>query len=80
MAEYYSVRPSTAPTLITPASDLDLLNTQAIRVTEFDKQWEALLSDNVEEGWAKELRCYLETMDHSIKKDANIVEWWQVSF
>ena len=74
MAEYYSTRPSVKTTPI--ASDSD----PTITVSEFDKHRESLLSNDVEEGWALELRCYLETMQHDIKKDADIVEWWQVSF
>jgi len=74
MAEYYSTRPSVKTNPI--ASDSD----PTITVSEFDKHRESLLSNDVEEGWALELRCYLETMQRDIKKDADIVEWWQVSF
>lgn len=74
MAEYYSTRPSVKTTPI--ASDSDPM----ITVSEFDKHRETLLSNDVEEGWVPELRRYLETMQRDIKKDADIVEWWQVSF
>ena len=71
MAEYYSTRPSVqvAATLVT--SDPNL--------SEFDKHHESLLLNDIEEGWVEELCCYLETLQHDIKKDADIVEWWQVS-
>jgi hypothetical protein len=72
MAEYYSTRPSIAAT---PATSLD----PSITVSEFDKHRETLLSNDVEEGWVPELRRYLETIQRDIKKDADIVEWWQVS-
>jgi len=74
MAEYYSTRPVVAPTSL--ASDSD----PTITVSEFDKHRESLLSNDVEEGWVPELRRYLETIQRDIKKDADIVKWWQVSF
>ena len=73
MAEYYSTRPPVAP-LVTSESD------PSITISEFDKHREMLLSNDVEEGWKPELRRYLETMHRNIKKDGDIVEWWQVSF
>ena len=72
MAEYYSTRPPVIPTSIT-------FEDPSVTVSEFDKHRESLLSDDVEEGWRPELRRYLETMQHDIKKDADIVKWWQVS-
>ena len=74
MAEYYSTHPPVAPTS-TITSDLD----SSINVSEFDKHRETLLSNDVEDGWVPELRRYLETMQRDIKKDSDIVEWWQVS-
>jgi hypothetical protein len=73
MAEYYSTRPSVKTTPITPDSD------PTITASEFDKHREALILDDVEEGWVPELRRYLETIERDIKKDEDIVEWWQVS-
>ena len=74
MAEYYSTRPPVAPTS-TITSDLE----SSINVSEFDKHRETLLSNDVEDGWVPELRRYLEIMHRDIKKDSDIVEWWQVS-
>ena len=37
------------------------------------------VSGRLAEGWVPELRRYLETMHRDIKKDVDIVEWWQVS-
>ena len=73
MAEYYDTRPSVVASNTTP--DLDT----SVTVSEFDKHRESLLSNEVEEGWVPELRRYLETMHRDIKKDVDIVEWWQVS-
>ena len=55
-------------------------NPALITISEFDKHRESLLIDDAEEGWASKLYCYLGTMQHDIKKDSDIVEWWQVSF
>ena len=73
MADYYSTRPSIAATLITFEAD------PSITVSDFDKHRELLLSNDIEEGWVSELRRYLETIQRDLKKDADIVEWWQVS-
>jgi hypothetical protein len=62
MAEYYSTRPSVKTTPIAPDSD------STVTVSEFDKHRESLLANEVEEGWVPELRCYLETMQHDIKR------------
>jgi len=48
-------------------------------VLEFDKHRETLLSDDAEEGWALELRRYTKMMQRDVKKDTDIVKWWQVS-
>ena len=74
MAEYYSTHPPVAP-LVPVTSESD----PSITVSDFDRHHETLLSCDVEEGWKPELCCYLETMQGDIKKDADIVEWWQVS-
>ena len=74
MAEYYNNRPSVAPASVTSNSE------PSIALSEFDKHRESLLSNDIEEGWAAELRSYLETIHRDIKKDSDIVEWWQVSF
>ena len=58
------------------ASDEEDASTET--VSEFDRHRETLLSDDTEEGWASELRCYLKTIERGVKKDTDIVEWWQV--
>jgi hypothetical protein len=57
-------------------SDKGEVATEAI--LEFDKHCKTLLSDDAEEGWAWELHHYLKTVEQ-VKKDIDIVEWWQVS-
>ena len=75
MAEYYRIHPSAAATPASTSSP-----EPSITISEFDKHRESLLIDDAEEGWASKLYCYLGTMQHDIKKDSDIVEWWQVSF
>lgn len=78
MAQYYRNRPSI---IIVPnvAERSNTLSKGAPNLSEFDKHCETLLSDDAEEGWASELRRYLGTMQRDVKKDTDIVEWWQVS-
>ena len=48
------------------------------KMSEFDMLRETLMMDDAEEGWASELRRYLGTMQCDVKKDTDLVEWWQV--
>jgi hypothetical protein len=77
MAEYYSLRSPPSPSKqlnrISPAATSD-----GPALSEFDKLRETLLTDDVEEGWASELRQYLGSMQRDVTKDTDLVEWWQV--
>jgi hypothetical protein len=75
MAQYYNTCLSI--TAMPNVSDDGEAATEA--VSEFEKHRETLLSDDAEEGWASELRRYLKMMQQDVKKDTNIVKWWQVS-
>lgn len=55
-------------------------STETAYISEFDRQRKALLSDDLEEGWASELRRYLGVVQRDVKKDTDLVEWWQVSY
>ena len=93
MAEYYKDRPSATALDVSGSAvivdDADGAATSAETTTstktvpgyisEFDRQREALLSDDMDEGWASELRRYLSVVERDVKKDADLVEWWQVS-
>ena len=81
MAKYYKVQPSSTlarDNSITSNNDNAMFVDQPI-ISEFDKHRESLMTDDVEEGWASELRRYLGTMQRDVKKDTDLVEWWQVS-
>ena len=75
MAKYYENWSTTAATNVPTNQDDAEMHT----MSEFDKHHETLLSDDATEGWAPELRRYLGTMQRDVKKDTDIVEWWQVS-
>jgi hypothetical protein len=78
MAQYYKNHPAHN----TPNTGAGINSDDATKalpiLSEYDKHCESLLSDNAEEGWASELCRYLGTMHRDVKKDANLVEWWQV--
>jgi hypothetical protein len=78
MAKYYNDRPRSTPGVIPTTNDAEEL--QASEMSEFDKHRITLLTADVEEGWASELRRYLDTMQRDVTKDADLVEWWQVIF
>jgi hypothetical protein len=74
MFQYYNTRPIAAPN-----ATVNPVPGKASTMSKFDKHCETLLSDDVEDGWASELRQYLATIQQDVKKDMDIVEWWQVS-
>ncbi len=79
MSQYYKTRPIATAKTNTPTEDNNHLTEAVSHLSEYDKHREQLLSDDVDEGWASELRRYLGTMQRDVKKDTDIVEWWQVS-
>ena len=81
MARYYDNRLSTVtPGPLEAASAVggDATSLTSPKMSEFDRHRQTLLSDDAEEGWASELRRYLGTMQQDVKKDTDIIEWWQV--
>ena len=75
MAKYYENWSTTAATNVPTDQDDAEMHT----MSEFNKHHEMLLSDDATEGWASKLHRYLGTMQQDVKKDTNIVDWWQVS-
>lgn len=75
MSKYYNDR-KPAVAVVNDAED----PAQASEMSEFDKHRISLLTADVEEGWASELRRYLDTMQREVKKDTDLVEWWQVIY
>ena len=79
MFHYYQTRPSTIATLNESAQTEAATSSETPTLSEFNKHRETLLSDDMEEGWASELRRYLSTMQREVTKQTDIIEWWQVS-
>jgi hypothetical protein len=79
MAQYYKTCPSVVVNLQAPEQNDDPPSTGVHILSEFDKHRMTLLSNDAEEGWASELRRYLSTMQWDVKKDTDIIDWWQVS-
>lgn len=77
MAEYYKTRPSAVA--IPSKSAAGDCTKDPRTLSEYDKHRKTLISDDMAEGWASELRRYLQTMQCEVEKDTDIVEWWQVS-
>ena len=75
MAHYYS----TCPCVITVPNVSDEGEAASEDASEFDKHCETLLFDNAKEGWALELQHYTKMMQRYVKKDTDIIKWWQVS-
>jgi hypothetical protein len=79
MAEYYKNRTcGTSTNTVNVDMETDG-GGDAIEMSEFDKHRETLLMDDAKEGWASELRRYLGTMQRDVKKETDLVEWWQVN-
>ena len=77
MAQYYRCCPLAIP--LAPVENAAPTQEAQHTQSEYDKHRETLLYNDLEEGWASELRRYLGTMQQDVKKDTDIVEWWQVS-
>ncbi|KIM37619.1 hypothetical protein M413DRAFT_39798, partial [Hebeloma cylindrosporum] len=74
MAQYYANRPSARNRPV--GNDAPVPGGEA-PMSDFDKHRETLISEDAEEGWASELARYLGAMERDVKKDTDIVEWWQ---
>jgi len=79
MAQYYKIRTDESVALNIPNASITPSEGSS-SMTEFDRHRETLLAKDANEGPASELRRYLATMQREVKKDTDIVEWWQVSF
>lgn len=79
MAQYYRTRPSAIINPHASEENYEPPSTEVHMLSQFDKHRMSLLSDDAAEGWASELRRYLSTMQRDVKKDTDIIEWWQVS-
>src|SRR5277367_2938164 len=79
MAKCYKIRTDESVVLNIPNASSTPLEGPST-TTDFDRHRETLLAEDATEGPASELRRYLATMQREVKKDTDIVQWWQVSF
>ena len=75
MAEYYRCCSTSTTANIDAEKDTEI---NPMKLSDFDKHCQTLLIDDAEENWASELCHYLGTMQHDVRKNTNLVEWWHV--
>jgi hypothetical protein len=83
MAEYYTVRKERSATALNvpgPPVVVTATSTETVYISDYDRQREGLLLNDLDEGWASELRRYLGIVERDVVKDTDLVEWWQVSY
>jgi hypothetical protein len=79
MAQYYNDRPAVLPQQQTTGClSAETTTTQAHVLSEFDRLRATLLKDDMDDGWAAELRRYLGAGERDVTKDIDLVEWWEV--
>jgi hypothetical protein len=78
MADYYQRRPQASADLAAPAvtEEEDLESTSLM--SNYDRYRRRHITQEDDEGWASELRRYIKDIHAKVKKDIDIVEWWQV--
>jgi len=65
------------PPSATPDSSGDSSRSTSF-LSEFNQHQQHILTQEDQEGWAAELRCYLKDVPADVTKDTDIMEWWQV--
>jgi hypothetical protein len=61
-----------------PTSSVDENNDSII--ADFDQHRQLLLNGTSSETWAAEVRRYLRTVEVDVKRDTDILKWWQVCY
>ena len=49
-------------------------------IADFDQHHQSLLNGASLETWAAEVRRYLRTVEMDVKKDVDVLKWWQVCY
>lgn len=79
MEEYYQRRPGRSSARSSTADDEDpVLEKGNTIISEYDRYRQSLVNKDDDEGWNSELRRYLKDRPADVKKDTDIVQWWQV--
>ena len=71
------VTESAPPSRESSPTSLDGRNNDSI-VANFDQHCQSLLDGASLETWAAEVRHYLRTVEVDVKRDTDILKWWQV--
>lgn len=72
MEQYYQRRPGRSS-----AEDEDPRERNR-NLSEFDRYRQSLVNKDDDEGWYSEYRRYLKDRPADVKKDTDIIQWWQV--
>ena len=74
MEDYYERRPSRSSGTSSTAENGETDTT----LSEYDRYRQSLVNEDDDEGWNSEYRRYLNDRPANVKKDTDIVQWWQV--
>lgn len=74
MEKYYQQRPGRSSDVSSAAENED----PGTILSEYDQYRQSLLNEDDDEGWNSEYRRYLKDRPADVKKDTDIVQWWQV--
>jgi hypothetical protein len=74
MEEYYKRRPGRSSVIPSTAENEE---TETV-LSEYDQYRQSLVNEDDDEGWNSEYRRYLKDRPANVKKDTDIIQWWQV--
>ena len=77
MENYYERRPGRSFATSTTPEIEDSENGNPI-LSEYDQYRQSLVNEDDDEGWNSEYQHYLKDRPPNVKKDTDIVQWWQV--
>ena len=74
MEEYYQRRPGRSSGTPSTAENEE----PETILSEYDQYRQSLVNNDDDEGWISEYRRYLKDRPANVKKDTDIIQWWQV--
>ena len=76
METYYQQRPGRLSSM--SADENENPENDKTIISDYDRYRKSLVNKDDDEGWNSEYRCYLKDRPANVKKDTDIVKWWQV--
>ena len=76
MEDYYERRPGRSSGTSSTAENEETDTT----LSEYDRYRQSLVNEDDDKGWNLEYCRYLNDWPANVKKDMDIVQWWQVWF